>query len=178
MSYQGLSLIFSLLFICFIRETFSICDGTIWAKVGWEILPEEVHYWKVKRPPSYCLPYPLNNLCCNLANMDIFQSCLYFIYISLQALFFILSVLSVHYLWMKWKKHRIKLKNQSSSEKSGNDLESPSIQDIDQILYRLATATSMISKILEHKSYHPSSNKIKHCKLKKKKKTKEGAKRY
>ncbi|XP_008983250.1 testis-expressed protein 50 [Callithrix jacchus] len=179
MSNQGLLLIFSLLFICFIRDTFGICDGTIWARVGWEILPEEVHYWKVKRPPSYYLPYPLDKLCCNLANMDIFWSSLYLIDILLQALLFILSVLSVHYLWMKWKKHQIKLKNRSSSEKSGNDLESTSIQDIDQILYRLDTTTSMIFKILEHRSYHPSSNKIKHWELKKKKKTKEeGAKRY
>nr|XP_012300058.1 uncharacterized protein TEX50 [Aotus nancymaae] len=179
MSNQGLLLIFSLLFICFIRETFGIGDGSIWAKVGWEILPEEVHYWKVKCPPSYCLPYPLDKLCCNLANMDIFCSCLKLIYVLLQVLFFILSVLSVHYLWKKWKKHQIKLKNQSSSEKSGNDLESPSIQNIDQILYRLMTLTSMISKILKHRSYYPSSNKIRHCKFRKKKKTKEeGAKRY
>ena len=104
MSTQGLSLIFTLLFICFFRESFCICDGTTWTKVGWEIFPEEMHYLKVKTAPSHCLPYPLDKLCCNFANMDIFHGCLNLIYILIQALFLILSVLSAHYLWMKWKK--------------------------------------------------------------------------
>ncbi|XP_054549440.1 testis-expressed protein 50 isoform X2 [Talpa occidentalis] len=49
MSIQGISLIFSLLFMCFFRESFCICDGTIWTKVGWEIFPEEMHYLKLKK---------------------------------------------------------------------------------------------------------------------------------
>ncbi|XP_031514422.1 testis-expressed protein 50 isoform X2 [Papio anubis] len=110
MSNQGLPLSFSLLLICFFGESFCICDGTIWTKVGWEILPEEVHYWKFKGSPSHRLPYLLDKLCCDFANMDIFQGCLYLIYNLLQALFFILFVLSVHYLWMKWKKHQKKVK--------------------------------------------------------------------
>lgn len=109
MSTQGLSLIFTLLFICFFRESFCICDGTTWTKVGWEIFPEEMHYLKVKTAPSHCLPYPLDKLCCNFANMDIFHGCLNLIYILVQALFLILSVLSAHYLWMKWKKHKKKV---------------------------------------------------------------------
>lgn len=106
MSIQGLSLSFSLLLICFLRESFCICDGTIWTKVGWEIFPEEMHCLKVKPSPSHCLPYPLDKLCCNFANVDILESSLHLIYILVQALFLILSVLSVHYLWMKWKKRQ------------------------------------------------------------------------
>ncbi|XP_023062802.1 testis-expressed protein 50 [Piliocolobus tephrosceles] len=162
MSNQGLPLIFSLLLICFFGESFCICDGTIWTKVGWEILPEEVHYWKFKRSPSHHLPYLLDKLCCYFANMDIFHGCLYLIYNLSQALFFILFVLSVHYLWMKWKKHQKKLKNQASLEKPGNDLESPFIYNIDKTLYRVATTASAIYKIWDHRSYHPSSKKIKH----------------
>nr|XP_003824720.3 testis-expressed protein 50 [Pan paniscus] len=177
MSNQRLQLIFSLLFICFFGESFCICDGTVWTKVGWEILPEEVHYWKVNRSPSHCLPYLLDKLCCDFANMDIFQGCLYLIYNLLQAVFFILFVLSVHYLWKKWKKHQKKLKKQASLEKPGNDLESPLINNIDQTLHRVATTASVIYKIWEHRSHHPSSKKIKHCKLKKKSKE-EGARRY
>ncbi|XP_010365667.1 testis-expressed protein 50 [Rhinopithecus roxellana] len=177
MSNQGLSLIFSLLLICFFGESFCICDRTIWAKVGWEILPEEVHNWKFKCSPSHRLPYLLDKLCCDFANMDIFHGCLYLIYNLLQALFFILFVLSVHYLWMKWKKHQKKLKNQASLEKPGNDLESPFIYNIDKTLYRVATTASAIYKIWDHRSYHPSSKKIKHCKLKKKSKE-EGARRH
>lgn len=109
MSIQGLSLTFSLLFICFLRKSFCICDGTIWTKVGWEIFPEEMHYLKAKPSPSHCLPYPLDKLCCSFASMDIFQGSLRLVYILVQALFLILSVLSVHYLWMKWKKHQKKV---------------------------------------------------------------------
>lgn len=109
MSIQGIALIFPLLFLCFLRESFCICDGTIWTKVGWEIFPEEMHYLKVKPSPSHCLPYPMDKLCCDFANMDIFQDCLHLMYILAQALFLILSVLSVHYLLVKWKKHKKKV---------------------------------------------------------------------
>eukprot|EP00074_Homo_sapiens_P062432 XP_011508270.1 testis-expressed protein 50 isoform X1 [Homo sapiens] len=69
------------------------------------------------------------------------------------------------------------LKKQASLEKPGNDLESPLINNIDQTLHRVATTASVIYKIWEHRSHHPSSKKIKHCKLKKKSKE-EGARRY
>ncbi|XP_073904996.1 testis-expressed protein 50 [Castor canadensis] len=169
MSNQGPALIFPLLFICFFGESFCICDGTIWTKVGWDIFPEEVHYLKVKDSPTHCLPYPLDRLCCNFANMDIFQSCLHLSYILIQALFLILSVLSAHYLWMKWKKHQKKLKKQASLDKFGNDLKSPSIYDIDQILCRLLATTSLMTKYLKQVSQHSSSKKVKHRKLKRKK---------
>lgn len=108
-SDRGLPLVRLLLVTCFFRESVCICDGTTWTKVGWEIFPEEVHYLKVKPSPSHCLPYPLDKLCCNFANMDLLQSCLQLTYILAQALILILSVLSGHYLWMKWKKHQKKV---------------------------------------------------------------------
>ncbi|XP_037681256.1 testis-expressed protein 50 [Choloepus didactylus] len=177
MSTHRLSLIFPLLLICFFREGFCICDGTTWTKVGWEIFPEEVHYLKFKLSPSHCLPYPLDKLCCNLANMDIFQGFLQIFYISVQALFLILSVLSVHYLWMKWKKHKKKLKKKASLDTSGN-LESQSVYDIDQILCRLVATTSLMTEYLKQVSHHPSSNKVKHRKLKRKKNEGGGARGY
>lgn len=109
MSNQRLSVLSPLLFFGFFRESFSICDGTTWTKVGWEIFPEEVHYLKVQVPPSHCLPYPLDKLCCNFANKDLLQSSLHLTYILVQALFLILFVLSVHYLWMKWTRHQKKV---------------------------------------------------------------------
>ncbi|XP_048213611.1 testis-expressed protein 50 [Perognathus longimembris pacificus] len=169
MSNQGLALIFPLLFICFFKGSFCICDGTIWTKVGWEIFPEEVHYLKVKASPSHCLPFPLDKLFCNFANMDIVQSCLHLSYILVQALFLILSVLSVHYLWMKWKKHQKKLRRQASLDKPEKDLESPSIYDIDQILCRLLATTSMMTKYLKKVSQHSSPKKVKHHNSKSKK---------
>ncbi|XP_077013116.1 testis-expressed protein 50 [Tamandua tetradactyla] len=178
MSTQELFLILTLLFICFFREDFCICDRTTWTKVGWEIFPEEVHYLKVKLSPSHCLPYPLDKLCCNLANMDIFQVFLQIFYILLQALFLILSVLSVHYLWMKWKKHQKKLKKQTSLDTSGNVLENESVCDIDQILYRMVATMSLMTKYLKQVSHHPSSKKAKHRKLKRKKNEGEGGKGY
>ncbi|XP_014595020.1 testis-expressed protein 50 [Equus caballus] len=179
MSFQGLSLIFPFLFICFFKETFCVCDGTIWTKVGWEILPEEMQYLKFKPSPSYCLPYPLNNLCFNFANMDIFQGYLYFTYTLVQALSFILFVLSVHYLWMKWKKHQKKLKKQPSLDTLGNDLEGPSFQDIDEILCRLMAKTSMLTTYLNQSSHYPLAKKVKHGKPKRKKTPSGGgARRY
>ncbi|XP_075396595.1 LOW QUALITY PROTEIN: testis-expressed protein 50 [Tenrec ecaudatus] len=176
MSIQGLAVISSLLFICFFRGRVCICDGTLWTKVGWEIFPEEVHYPKVTPTQSHCLPYPLNKLCCSFANMDLYHGSLHLFYILVQALVLILFVLSVHYLWMKWKKHKKKLKKQASLDTSGNDLESLSTYDIDQILCRLL-ATSMMTKYLKQAPHHPPSKKVKHRKSKKKKKE-EGAKNY
>ncbi|XP_059944551.1 LOW QUALITY PROTEIN: testis-expressed protein 50 [Mesoplodon densirostris] len=174
MPSQGLFLIFPLLFLCFFREIFCICDGTTWRKVGWEIFPEEMHYLKVKPSPSHCLPYPLDKLCYNFASMDIFQSCLHLIYILVQALFLILSVFSAHYLWVKWKKHQKKLKKQASLDTAGNDLESQPIYNC-----RLAATTSMIiTKYLNQVSHHPPAKKVKHQKLKGKKSEGEGARRY
>ncbi|KAM5144309.1 testis-expressed protein 50 [Callospermophilus lateralis] len=168
-SNGGVSLVLFLLLTCFFRESVCICDGTIWTKVGWEIFPEEVHYLKVKPSPAHCLPYPLDRLCCSFANMDLLQSCLHLTYIIAQALIVILSVLSGHYLWIKWKKHQKKLKKQASLDKSGNALESPSIYDIDQILCRLLATTSMMTKYLKQVSHHSSSKKVKHRELKRKK---------
>ncbi|XP_012969723.2 testis-expressed protein 50 [Mesocricetus auratus] len=149
MSNPRLSVLSPLLFFCFFRETSCICDGTTWTKVGWEIFPEEVHYLKVKAPPSHCLPYPLDKFCCNFANLDLIQGSLRLMYILVQALFLILFVLSVHYLWMKWTRHQKKLKKQASLEKHSSDLESPSIYDIEQILCRLLATTSMMTKFLK-----------------------------
>ncbi|XP_014638895.1 PREDICTED: uncharacterized protein LOC106801025 [Ceratotherium simum simum] len=178
MSIQGLSLIFPLLFICFFKESFCICDGTIWTKVGWEILPEEMQYLKFKPSPSYCLPYPLNKLCCNFANMDIFQGCLHLTYTLVQALSLILSVLSVRYMWMKWKKHKKKLKKQASLDTLGNDLESQSFHDIDQILCRLMAKTSMMTTYLNQSSPYLPAKKVKHRKPKRKKTEGRVTRRY
>lgn len=101
--------LFPLLFLCVFREGVCICDGTTWTKVGWEIFPDEVRYLKVKASSSHCLPYPLDKLCCNFANLDLVQSSLRLLYILVQALFLILFVLSAHYLWMKWTKHQRKV---------------------------------------------------------------------
>ncbi|XP_028720288.1 testis-expressed protein 50 isoform X2 [Peromyscus leucopus] len=149
MSNWRRSVLFPLLFLCFFREGVCICDGTTWTKVGWEIFPDEVRYLKVKASSSHCLPYPLDKLCCNFANLDLVQSSLRLLYILVQALFLILFVLSVHYLWMKWTRHQRKLKKQASLEKHGDDLESASIYDIEQILCRLLATTSMMTKFLK-----------------------------
>uniref|UniRef100_A0A8C3X6G1 Testis expressed 50 n=1 Tax=Catagonus wagneri TaxID=51154 RepID=A0A8C3X6G1_9CETA len=168
MSPQGLYLIFSLLAICFFRESFCICDGTTWTKVGWEIFPEEMHYLKVKPPPSHCLPYPLDKLCCSFANMDIFQGCFHLTYILVQALLLILFVLSAHYLWMKWKKRKKKLKKEASLDTPCNDVENQSLYDVDQILFKLVATTSMMTKYLNQMSHHPPAKKVEHRKLKRK----------
>ncbi|XP_054443483.1 testis-expressed protein 50 [Pteronotus mesoamericanus] len=168
MSLQELPPIFPLLVICLLKECFCICDGTIWAKVGWEIFPEEMHYLKAKPPPSRCLPYPINKLCCNFANMDIFQGFLYLMYILGQAVFLILAALSVHYLWMKWKKHKRKLKKQASLDTAGNELESQSISDVDRLLCKLLATTSMMTAYLNQTSRHPTAKKLRHRKLQRK----------
>ncbi|XP_052593334.1 testis-expressed protein 50 [Peromyscus californicus insignis] len=170
MSNWRLSVLSPLLFLCFFREGVCICDGTTWTKVGWEIFPDEVLYLKVKASSSHCLPYPLDKLCCNFANLDLVQSSLRLLYILVEALFLILFVLSVHYLWMKWMKHQRKLKKQASLEKHGDDLESASIYDIEQILCRLLATTSMMTKFLKQVSQHSSFKKVKqHHRVKRKK---------
>ncbi|KAM5238790.1 LOW QUALITY PROTEIN: testis-expressed protein 50 [Ctenodactylus gundi] len=166
----GPPLISPLLCIYFFRESFCICNGTTWSRVGWEIFPEETCFLKVEASPSHCLPYPLDKLFCNSANMDIFQSCLHLTYISVQAVFLILSILSVHYLWMKWKKHQKQLKKKASLDKCAYDLENSSVQDMDQILCKLMATSSMMTKYLKQVSQHPST--IKHCKLKRRVKEK------
>lgn len=97
---------FLLLFACLLKENSCICDGTIWAKVGWEIFPEEMLYLKVEPSPSHCLPYPMDKLWCNFINMDVIASLIYLVCILGQAISLILFALSVHYLWMKWKRHK------------------------------------------------------------------------
>ncbi|XP_036891180.1 testis-expressed protein 50 [Sturnira hondurensis] len=176
MSLQELSPIFPLLLICLFKESVCICDGTIWAKVGWEILPEEMPDLKVQPSPSHCLPYPINKLGCNFANMDIFQGFLYLMYILAQAIFLILAALSVHYLWMKWKKHKKKQKKQASLDTAGNELESQSINDIDQLLCKLLATTSVMTEYLNQASHHPTAKSVKHRKLKRK--DRRGARGY
>lgn len=109
MCIQELSLIFPLLVFCFLQESFCICDGTIWSRSGWDIFPEEAAYLMAKSSPSYCLPYPLDKVCYDSAYMDAFQDVLCLMYISAQALFLILTVLSVYYLLVKWKKYKEKV---------------------------------------------------------------------
>ncbi|KAM5294614.1 testis-expressed protein 50 [Glossophaga mutica] len=168
MSLQDLSPIFPLLVICLLKESLCICDGTIWAKVGWEIFPEEMPYLRVQPSPSHCLPYPINKLSCNFANMDIFQGFLYLMYILAQAIFLILAALSVHYLWMKWKKHKKKQKKQASLDTAENELESQSINDIDQLLCKLLATTSVMTEYLNQVTHHPTAKSGKHRRLKKK----------
>ncbi|XP_010633902.1 testis-expressed protein 50 isoform X2 [Fukomys damarensis] len=165
MSNLGPSLTFPLLLFIFFRDSFCICNRTTWTKAGWEIFPEEVHYLKVKTCPPRCLPYPLNKLCCNFANVDIFQSCLHLTFILAPALFLIMSILSVHYLWMKWKKHQKKLKKQASFDKVESDLKSPSFCDIDQMLCKVLATSSMMNKYLKHVSQRCSSKKDKKTKV-------------
>lgn len=106
MFIQGLPLMFFLLFVCLLKESSCICDGTIWAKVGWEILPEEMLYLKVEPAPSHCLPYPMDKLWCNFFNLDTIASLVHLVFVLGQAISLILLALSVHYLWMKWKRHK------------------------------------------------------------------------
>ncbi|XP_028386779.1 testis-expressed protein 50 [Phyllostomus discolor] len=168
MSLQELSPIFPLLVICLVQESLCICDGTIWAKVGWEIFPEEMPYLRVQPSPSHCLPHPINKLGCNFANKDIFQGFLYLMYILAQAIFLILAALSVHYLWMKWKKHKKKQKKQVSLDTAGNEPESQSINDIDQLLCKLLATTSVMTEYLNQASQRPTAKSVKHRKPKRK----------
>ncbi|XP_012789312.1 testis-expressed protein 50 [Sorex araneus] len=163
MHIQGLSLIFPL-FICFFIECFCICDRAAWTKVGWEIFPEEIPYLKVPLPPSHCLPYPLDRLCCSFGNKDTLYVCLHLIYISLEALGLILFVLSVHYLWMKWKKHKKKLETKATPEPPSKAENQSSSYDIDQILCKLIATTSMMTKYLNQVFIRPPAKKGKHRK--------------
>ncbi|XP_059529877.1 testis-expressed protein 50 [Myotis daubentonii] len=166
MSIQELPLMFLLLCACLLKENSCICDGTTWAKVGWEIFPEEMLYLKVEPSPSHCLPYPMDKLWCNFINMDVIASLVYLICILGQAISLILLALSVHYLWMKWKRHKKELKKQASIDTVGNEPESQSINDIDKLLFKLLATTSMMSEYLDRKAQRPSSKKFKHGKLK------------
>lgn len=64
---------------------------------------------KFELPQLHCLPYPLDKLSYDFADMDIFQTCLKLCFILIQALFLILPVLSARYLWMKWKNYKEKV---------------------------------------------------------------------
>ncbi|XP_007525266.1 testis-expressed protein 50 [Erinaceus europaeus] len=169
MSAKGLSLSFPLLFICFFMESFCICDRSTWTKVGWEIFPDEALHLKFKRPPTSCLPYPVDKIYCILANLDIFGSCLRITYISVEILLLILTVLSVHYLCMKWKKHKRKVKRQETIQTIDNGLEIESFQDIEQILCRLIATVTMLTKYLNKAVHHPSAKKSKYGKIRGKK---------
>ncbi|XP_055963354.1 testis-expressed protein 50 [Sorex fumeus] len=147
------------LFICFFMDSFCICDRATWTKVGWEIFPEEIPYLKVPLPPSHCLPYPLDRLCCNFGNKDTLYGCLQLIYISLEALGLILLVLSVHYLWMKWKKHKKKLETTQAAPETPSKAENQSSYDIDQILCKLVATTSMMTNYLNQVFARPPAKK-------------------
>ncbi|XP_004853475.1 uncharacterized protein Tex50 [Heterocephalus glaber] len=160
------SLTFSLLFIFLFKGSLCICDGTAWTKVGWEIFPEEVHHLQVKTFRPQCPPHPLTKLCRSFVTWDIFQTCLHFIFTLAQALFLMMSVLSVHYLWMKWKKHQRK-KKQDTLDKVENDLNTSSFYDIHQMLCKLLAISSTMKEYLNQVPQCSSSKKIKHHKLKK-----------
>lgn len=66
----------------------------------------------------------------------------------------------------------LQLKKQPPLEKHSSDLESPSIYDIEQILCRLLTTTSMMTKFLKQVSQHSSFKKFKQQRKLKKMKSK------
>ncbi|XP_074164493.1 testis-expressed protein 50 [Sminthopsis crassicaudata] len=151
MFIQGLSLVIPLWSVCFIKESFCICARTTWAKVGWEIFPGEVDLMQLTPPPSH-LPYGLDQLGYN------FWSCTQLSYILVETLFVILTVLSGHYLWTQWKKHTRKPEDNFSIS---GDPQNQSIYDIDQIICRLMSTTSMLTRYVKQVSHH-SPKKLKH----------------
>uniref|UniRef100_A0A4X2K5Y5 Testis expressed 50 n=1 Tax=Vombatus ursinus TaxID=29139 RepID=A0A4X2K5Y5_VOMUR len=158
MFIQGLSLVIPLWSVCFVKESFCICARTTWAKVGWEIFPGEVDLMQLT-PPHSCWPYPLDQLGCN------FWNCAKLSYILVETLFIILTVLSGHYLWTQWKTHTRKPEDIFPSNV---DQQNQSIYDIDQMLCRLISTTSMLTRYLKQVSHHPSK-KLKHRRKFKKK---------
>ncbi|XP_072504675.1 testis-expressed protein 50 [Notamacropus eugenii] len=158
MFIQGLFLVIPLWSVYFVKESFCICARTTWAKVGWEIFPGEVDLMQLTPPPSY-LPYPLDQLDCN------FWSRTKLSYILVETFFVILTILSGHYFWTQWKKHTRKPEANFSSN---DDQQNQSIYDMDQILCRLMSTTSMLTKHLKEVSHHPSKKSKHRRKLKKK----------
>ncbi|XP_028928162.1 testis-expressed protein 50-like [Ornithorhynchus anatinus] len=88
------------------EESHCFYDRDLWARVGWEILPEEMDKLKLPpHPPTYCLPYLLKKFCCSFSTSNFSSCCMQFLCTLFTSLGFILLALSILYLWTKWKQH-------------------------------------------------------------------------
>ncbi|XP_074078156.1 testis-expressed protein 50 [Macrotis lagotis] len=152
MFIRGLPLVIPLWFLCFTKDSFCVCGArTTWAKVGWEILPEEVSLMQLTPPRSY-LPYPLDQLGHN------FWGSTKLPYIVMETLFVLLTILSGHYLWTKGKKNTTKPEENCSS----NDVqENQCTDDTDQILWKLMLTATILSRYVDQVSQQ-SPKKSKH----------------
>ncbi|XP_007667087.1 testis-expressed protein 50 isoform X1 [Ornithorhynchus anatinus] len=103
---QGLTLTLLIWSAGLFQESHCFCDKVPWAKVGWEILPEDMEKLKLTLPPStYCLPFPLEKMCCTFPTIKPFYSCMFALCTLLKSLCFILASLTTYSLWTKWKQH-------------------------------------------------------------------------
>uniref|UniRef100_K7E1L9 Uncharacterized protein n=1 Tax=Monodelphis domestica TaxID=13616 RepID=K7E1L9_MONDO len=146
MFIQGLSLIIPLWSVCFVKESFCFCAKPTWARVGWEIFPGEVDLKHLTSAQTSSMHDFLSKWRQNS------WSCTQVSSVLVEILFIILTVLSGHYLWTKRKKHPRKPEDRMSSS---YDQQNQSIYDIDQILCRLMSTTSLLTRYLKHVSEHP-----------------------
>ncbi|XP_038614608.1 testis-expressed protein 50 [Tachyglossus aculeatus] len=178
---RGLGLILLIWSASLFKESHCFCDKVPWAKVGWEILPEDMEKLKLTLPPSaYCLPFPLEKMCCSFPTLKPFYSCMFALCTLLKSLCFILASLTTYSLWIRWKRH-LKLGVDPSTEFLNKKLPVGALQRTDQILSRLVKTISILTNYLEqpnnrrrhHHHHHHHHQKSKSGQVKGKKKDAE-----
>ncbi|XP_007655362.1 testis-expressed protein 50-like [Ornithorhynchus anatinus] len=133
-----------------VEEGHCFSDRELWARVGWEILPEEISKLKLPRQPSsYSLPYSLETFCCSFFTFNLFENLLQFLSALLTCLGFIPLALSAYNLWTKWKRPVKKLERNPSSAFVCKKSEGQSIRNTEQILASLVVTTRKLKNFLK-----------------------------
>uniref|UniRef100_A0A8C8R9N4 Testis expressed 50 n=1 Tax=Pelusios castaneus TaxID=367368 RepID=A0A8C8R9N4_9SAUR len=159
---QGFSLVFPIWIVVLFQDSLCLCDRPSWARVGWEILPEDLEQLKLGiQLHSSCLPYPLDQVSHYFTILEISKGCLKVLYGSCTLILFLCcSVTSLSGFVRK----SVRLYKPSRSQSLTPFLH--------LMLCRLVANTSVMMEYLKHICHH-HGKEARHQKLSKKRKTEE-----
>ncbi|XP_038607818.1 testis-expressed protein 50-like [Tachyglossus aculeatus] len=141
----------------------SFCNRELWARVGWEILPEERPKLKLPHQPStYCLPYPLDTFCSSFSTFKLFDNVMDFLSALLIAQHLIPLARSAHNLWTKWKRHVKKQERNPSSAFTCKKSKAQSIHRKKQILSSLIITARRLKIFLKQANHQRRKKMCKH----------------
>ncbi|XP_028927726.1 testis-expressed protein 50-like isoform X2 [Ornithorhynchus anatinus] len=140
MLIQLLSLAIGIWLSFLVEESQIFSEKELWARIGWEILPEETPKLKLPSPPPrYCLPFPLEKVCCSLST---------FIRINNSMLFLSTLGISLTLMVLFWTAYRRWTKRKRDVE-TDEHLQGRSIPGMEQILAELLTTVVMLKRQVE-----------------------------
>ncbi|XP_074859109.1 testis-expressed protein 50-like [Carettochelys insculpta] len=174
MFVQGLSLIVPLwiIFFCF-QESVGLCNRPAWARVGWEILPEDLEQLQLgTQLPSSCLPYPLDLLSHYFPNLETAEGGWEVQSVSCKVTLVLLGGLCMYGLWCKLRRPQEKISVQTSSTSITTEFHAECTCNVDKTLCQLLANMCVMMKYLKYLC-HRHRKEIRHWKLSRKRKGEE-----